>query len=137
VALKKRRVIMDTLEIIRNNIFKLLKRKGVTDAEFADKLCISRPIINRWRYKTSISYVKYLNDIAEFFHVSVSDLIGDEPKTEMDSLIKSVKEREELQDLLMATKNASKEEVNTLIKIMEALKKDLISREGRIDHFGY
>lgn len=115
---------MYTNEIIRDKIFDLIEKKGVDDAVFADSICVSRSVVSHWRCKTSTSYIKYLKDIASYFHVTVDYLTGNEPDAETNNLISSVKERSELRDLLKAAHNASKEEVENAIKVMEALKKD-------------
>lgn len=115
---------METNDIIREKIFELVDRGGMSDAEFADGISVSRFVVSHWRRKISTSYIKYLKDIAAYFHVTVDYLTGNEPDAETNNLISSVKERSELRELLKAANSASKEEVENAIKIMEALKKD-------------
>lgn len=115
---------MDKNEFIRKRVFELVDKKGTLDSSFADGIGVSKFVVSHWRCGTSTSYNKYLPDIAAYFHVTVDYLTGNEPDAETNNLISSVKERSELRDLLKAANNASKEEVENAIKVMEALKKD-------------
>lgn len=115
---------METNEIIRERIFSLVDRNGLMDAEFADGISVSKFIVSHWRRKISTSYIKYLPDIATYFHVSIDYLTGKESDAQENDILCSIKDRAELRELFNAAKDASKEEVENAIKIMEALKKD-------------
>lgn len=63
-------IFLDTL----NKIFYLLKKNGLSDAEFARQLKISKSVISDWKKGRNKSYNKRLNKIAEILNVSVEYL---------------------------------------------------------------
>jgi transcriptional regulator with XRE-family HTH domain len=115
---------MDKNEITRERIFALVERKGVMDSDFAIGIGVSKFVVSHWRCGTSTSFIKYLPDIASYFHVSIDYLTGRENDSKDNDILSSIKDRSELRELFQAAKDASKEEVENAIKIMEALKKD-------------
>lgn len=64
---------MDTL----TKILYLLKKNGLSEAEFARRLKMSRSNITDWKKGRSKSYNKRLDKIAEILNVSVNDLLFD------------------------------------------------------------
>jgi len=66
-------VFLDTL----NKILYLLKRNGLSEAEFARQLNMSRSNITDWKTGRTKSYNKRLDKIAEVLKVSVDDLLND------------------------------------------------------------
>jgi len=64
---------LDTL----NKILYLLKRNGLSEAEFARQLNMSRSNITDWKTGRTKSYNKRLDKIAEVLKVSVDDLLND------------------------------------------------------------
>lgn len=115
---------METSEIIREKIFGLVDKSGISDAEFANGISVSRFVVSHWRRKISTSYIKYLKNIAAYFNVTVDYLTGNEPDAEYDNILTGIKSRAELKKLFQVSMNASKEDVENAIKIIEALKKE-------------
>lgn len=64
---------MDTL----TKILYLLKKNGLSEAEFARKLKMSRSNVTDWKRGRTKSYNKKLDKIAEILNVSVNDLLSD------------------------------------------------------------
>lgn len=63
---------MDTLERIRL----LLKDVGKNQTDLTDALGLNKQAFTDWNAQRSESYKKYINEIAEFFDVSIDYLLG-------------------------------------------------------------
>ena len=72
----------DTLE----KIFALLKQQNLEQKDLAEHLHIKPQTVSDWKSGKNKSYKKYLSEIAEFLHVSVAYLLGqNEPLPEKAS----------------------------------------------------
>ena len=74
------------------------KRKdlGITQIEFADKMCVTRQTVSRWEAGTVYPDIDKISDIAELLHVSCDYLLKDDAEEEsagslsgISSLLKS------------------------------------------------
>ena len=74
---------MDIVE----NIFRLLQEQGKTQRQLADYLGINESAIANWKNGKIKSYNKRLDEIATFFNVSISDLLGVESE-DLQNLLK-------------------------------------------------
>lgn len=61
---------------ILNNITLLLKEKNKTQKSLTDYLGLSKNIFTDWKSGKCKSYNAYLPQIAEFFDVSIDELVG-------------------------------------------------------------
>ncbi len=69
----------------------LRKEKGITQEEFAEKLNVSGRTISRWETGTNMPDISLLIEIADFFDVSIPEIINGERKSEiMDEKVKEV-----------------------------------------------
>lgn len=84
------------------------KEKGITQEEFAEQLNVSGRTISRWETGTNMPDISLLIEIAEFFDVSIPEIINGERKSE--NMNEEVKE---VVDKLSDYANAEKE---TIIK---------------------
>ena len=82
---------------ILNNILHLLKVKGVRQSDLARYLGISRNSVSQWKANKSTSYMNYIDKLAEFFDVSVDELLHPDKTNLYDSFIS--KDELELLDL--------------------------------------
>lgn len=71
----------------------LRKEKGITQEEFAENLNVSGRTVSRWETGVNIPDISLLVDIAEFFNVSIPEIINGERKSEiMEKEVKEVAE---------------------------------------------
>ncbi len=68
----------------------LRKEKGITQEQFAEELNVSGRTVSRWETGSNMPDISLLVDIAEFFDVSIPEIINGERKSE--SMEKEVKE---------------------------------------------
>ena len=84
----------------------LRKEKGITQEEFAEKLNVSGRTVSRWETGSNMPDISLLIEIAEFFDVSIPEIINGERKSE--SMNEEVKE---VADKLSDYANAEKEKL--------------------------
>lgn len=68
----------------------LRKEKGITQEQFAEELNVSGRTVSRWETGSNMPDISLLVEIAEFFDVSIPEIINGERKSE--SMEKEVKE---------------------------------------------
>ena len=72
----------------------LRKEKGITQEEFAEKINVSGRTVSRWETGTNMPDISLLIEIAEFFDVSIPEIINGERKSEiMNEEVKEVAEK--------------------------------------------
>lgn len=72
---------------------KLRKEKGITQEQFAESINVSARTISRWENGNNMPDISLLVEIADFFDVSISEIINGERKNEtMEEEIKEVAE---------------------------------------------
>lgn len=71
----------------------LRKEKGITQEEFVENLNVSGRTVSRWETGVNMPDISLLVDIAEFFNVSIPEIINGERKSEiMEKEVKEVAE---------------------------------------------
>ena len=71
----------------------LRKEKGITQEELAENLNVSGRTVSRWETGANMPDISLLVDIAEFFDVSIPEIINGERKSEiMEKEVKEVAE---------------------------------------------
>lgn len=74
-----------------NKVLSLIKSNNIPKGKFLSDLKLGRSTISDWTNNKSVSYLKYLPQIAAYFNVSLDWLSGNEQKnkpiTERDRLI--------------------------------------------------
>lgn len=71
----------------------LRKEKGITQEEFAERLNVSGRTISRWETGTNMPDISLIVEIAEFFDVSIPEIINGKRKSEiMNEEVKEVAE---------------------------------------------
>lgn len=72
----------------------LRKEKGITQEEFAEKIKVAGRTVSRWETGTNMPDISLLIEIAEFFDVSIPEIINGERKSEiMNEEVKEVAEK--------------------------------------------
>jgi len=56
-------------------ILETMKKRGIRQKELTTYLGITETAFTKWKFKGSISYVKYIDRIAEFLHVPANYLL--------------------------------------------------------------
>lgn len=114
-----------------DKIIEFLNLKGLTQKELTDYLDIDKSTFSQWKNGKSQSFNKYISRIAEFLGVSTDELIGSgdvgtEPvylDDETRELIDTLRKRPEMRTLFKVSQNASKEDVEMAVDIIEKFKK--------------
>ena len=70
--------------MIAERIRELRWERNLSQAELARKLGITRSSINSWESSTSLPSIRYLIDLAKFFHVTTDYMLGMSERTSMD-----------------------------------------------------
>lgn len=73
--------------MLSENIKTLRKTKGITQEELAIRLNVVRQTISKWEKGLSVPDADTLIKLADYFEVSVSELLGSKVETEIDSNI--------------------------------------------------
>ena len=84
----------------------LRKEKGITQEQFAENLNVSGRTVSRWETGTNMPDISLLVDIAEFFDVSIPEIINGERKSEI--MEKEVKEQTLALEMLSELKKTTK-----------------------------
>lgn len=69
----------------RDKLFQLRKRDGMTQAELAEAINVSRQAISKWEMGTAIPDVSNMLALSKLFNVSVDYLVNDEMESESDA----------------------------------------------------
>ena len=73
-----------------NKIAQKRKDLGMTQIEFADKLCVTRQTVSRWEAGTVLPDIDKISDIASILNVSCDYLLKDDVKEEETVILKGV-----------------------------------------------
>lgn len=106
----------------------LRRQRGLTQAELAAKLGISKSAVSMYERGNREPEFELLEAMADFFHVSVStlldreetDLVNGDPA--LTEYLETLRDRPEMRMLFSVTKNATREDVEAAVKIIEALR---------------
>ena len=69
----------------RDKLFQLRKKSGLTQAELAEKVNVSRQAISKWEMGTAVPDVQNMLALSRLFNVTVDYLVNDEMQSESDS----------------------------------------------------
>ena len=105
---------------------RLLQLKGVTAYKVSKETGISQQTFSKWKNKVSTPKIDKLQKIADYFGVSIDYLMGNDTTTtnediELQNYLEELRTRPEMKMLFSITKNATKEDVEKAVKIIEAL----------------
>ncbi len=119
-----------------DNLKKLRKEHGISQKELAEKLFISQQAVAKWESDKASPNPEMVARIAELFGTTTDRLLGREETkkapvppavtTEDEELmeyLEELKTRPEMRMLFSLSKNATKEDVEDAVRIIEALRK--------------
>ena len=107
---------------------RLRRERGLTQAELGARLGISKSAVSMYECGNREPELDLLEKMADVFGVSVNALLGraeDElvnADPELTEYLEQLRDRPELRMLFSLTKNATKEDVEAAVKIIEALR---------------
>lgn len=119
------------------NLKKARKNKGLTQKALSEKLGVALSTVAMWETGSRQPDYQMLNRIADFFGISFDDLLEDKEEKETldsdeiyvayeDDEVFSIREllrtRPEMKMLFSVSKNATKEDIERTVAIIEALK---------------
>ena len=104
----------------------LRRRDGITQLQAAKHLGVSLGAVGNWESGKRTPDAEMLVHIADTFGVTVDYLLGraddaGTAPTEVERCIDQLKKRPELVTLVSLTKNASTDDVNRVIRVIEAM----------------
>lgn len=102
------------------NIRLLCKETGTSIPKLENYFGWGHGAIYKW--DTNKPSIDKLQKVADYFGVSLIRLTSAAPSDEMEELLETLHKRPEMKALFSLTKNASKEDVEKAMKIIEALK---------------
>ena len=105
----------------------LRRERGMTQAELAAELGISKSAVSMYERGNREPELDLLQEMADLFGVSVSSLLGrEEPLVnddpELTEYLERLRDRPELRMLFSTTRNATKEDIEKTVRIIEALR---------------
>ncbi len=109
-------------------LVRLRRERGMTQAELAARLGISKSAISMYERGNREPELELLEAMADLFGVGVSAMLGRaEPELvngdpELTGYLEQLRDRPELRMLFSVTKNATKQDVEAAVRIIEALR---------------
>ncbi|MBE7044677.1 MAG: helix-turn-helix transcriptional regulator [Ruminococcaceae bacterium] len=105
---------------------KLLQLHGVTAYRVSKETGISQTTFSAWKNGISVPKQEKLEKIADYFDVSIDYLMGrdetvSDEDLELNAYLEELRTRPEMKMLFSLTKNATKQEVERAVKVIEAL----------------
>ena len=105
----------------------LRKSAGLTQAELAKKLGISKSAVSMYECGNREPELELLEKMADCFQVDMNVLLGrsdalvnNDP--ELTAYLEALRDRPEMRALFRLTRNATREDVETAMKVIEALR---------------
>lgn len=121
-------------KIFSDNLTKLLQRCGKTQLQLANRLDVSKSTVSSWCSGSKMPRMGKIDEIADWLSVSRSELIEENGVSENFSdskdvadLLEALRSRPEMRMLFSVSKDATKEDIEKAVAIIEALRKT----EGR------
>lgn len=114
-----------------DRFIQLCAQKDVTPSKAALDAGISKSLVSKWKNsRTSIPSPEVLGKLSKYFGVPVSALLGEETEKkplinedeELTEYLEVLKTRPEVRMLFQLSKDATKEDVEAAVRIIEALR---------------
>ena len=109
----------------------LLKSRGITKTHISRCLGRSATLCQDWKQQKSQPSDKQLREVArilgttpEYLRGETDEISPDAMSEEMEQLLTSLREREDMRMLFKLAQDASPEDVRQAVKIIEALRRD-------------
>lgn len=110
----------------------LCAQRGISPSRAAIEAGISKSLVTKWKTnKVEIPSADVIRKLAAYFGISVSELLDEKEKNikplinddeELTEYVQMLKTRPECRMLFQLSKNATKEDVEAAVRIIEALR---------------
>lgn len=107
-------------ETMAKNIRRYLDRKGLKITQLADAVDVPYSTVNNWVNGVSYPRIDKIERMAKFFDVSKADLVEEEETLRNEVLEKAFAGRPEMRDLFKAADKARVDDIERVIKILNA-----------------
>ena len=111
-------------ETMEKNIRRYLSRKGITITALSDALNVPYNTVNNWANGVSYPRIDKIERMSEFFGCTKADLVEEESTLRAEVLEKAFGDRPEMRDLFEAADKATPEDIERVIKILNAFNAD-------------
>ena len=109
----------------------LCKKKGVTPTRAALDAGVSKSLVTKWKTNGAKDpSPEVVRKLASYFGITIAELLGEENEKpliygdeELTEYVEMLKNRPECRMLFQLSKNATKEDVEAAVRIIEALRK--------------
>lgn len=117
-------------EVFAENLRFYMERSGKTQKELADIVGVSAPTVNDWLKAKKYPRIDKVERLANYFGILKSDLIEDKTEKplvngdeELTEYLEMLKTRPEMRMLFQISKDATKEDVEAAVRVIEAIRK--------------
>ena len=114
-------------KIFSENLTKLLQRCGKTQMQLANSLDVSKSTVSSWCSGSKMPRMGKIDEIAAWLSVSRSELIEENnvaaDNGDVSDLLEALRTRPEMRMLFSVSKDATKEDIEKAVAIIEALRK--------------
>jgi len=107
-------------ETMAKNLRRYLDKKGMKITQLADAIDVPYSTVNNWCNGISYPRIDKIEKMARLFGVSKADLVEEEETLRAEVLEKAFAGRPEMRDLFMAADKASVDDIERVIKILNA-----------------
>lgn len=108
--------------IFASNLNYYLDKNNESQKDVAEKLGVSTSTFSSWCTAQKMPRMDKIEVLARHFGIQKSDLIENKSiNTELDDYLETLRTRPEMKMLFNLTKNATKEDVEKAVKIIETL----------------
>ena len=107
-------------EIMARNIRRFLAKKGKTMKALAEAIDVPYNTVNDWCNMNAYPRIDKIERMANFFGITKADLVEDEETLRAEILDKAFADRPEMRDLFLAADKATPEDIERVVKILNA-----------------
>lgn len=111
-----------------DNFMSLCIASDMTPSQAAIEIGLTRSAVTNWKNRGTTPTDVVLYKIADYFNISVDELLNGKQKepaeadSELDEILQAVRDNPSLKMLFSASKNATPEDINRTVAILERLK---------------
>lgn len=111
-------------EIMAKNIRRYLDAKGITMKDLSIAINVPYTTVCDWCKGATYPRIDKIELMSQFFGINKADLVEDPAAIKEELLERAFSGRPEMRMLFSVAENATKEDIEKAIKIIEALKSD-------------
>ena len=111
-------------EIMAQNIRRYCDQKGMSMMKLSEELDVPYNTVCNWCNAVSYPRIDKIERMANLFGVTKADLVEDENDLRDEAFEKAFRDRPEMRTLFKAADKATKEDIERVIKILNAFAED-------------